>query len=200
MTVNVSQSLPLKGRPGARLLVVLPVLACLLAAGLADVDALGYRRGPTLAGAWWRPLSAQLLHLGPGHLGVNLGAWLVLCALLLPRAGPRAIGAAALGGVLGTAAGLVLTPAIAWYVGLSGALHGVLAGGALAVAGRDRAAAGLLVLLVAKLAWETWVGPLPGERLADGARVVTEAHLWGALGGAVAGVIARLLAGTGARV
>ena len=44
------------------------------------------------------------------------------------------------------------------------------------------------MLFVAKLAWEQWQGPLPFER-AD--QVVTISHLYGAIGGAVAGVLLR---------
>jgi hypothetical protein len=42
-------------------------------------------------------------------------------------------------------------------------------------------------VLAAKLAWEQWQGPLP---LTPGP-VVTDSHLYGAIGGALAGVLLR---------
>ena len=199
MTTNVSQSF--RSRTGAIALVLAlgPVVVVLAvsAGGDAAHDLLLYRRSQVFdEGHWWRPFSAQFVHLGAAHLVGNLLAWLGLCALLQSRLPARAwlaVGAAALAA---TAAGLVLTPSVGWYGGLSGALHGVAAGGAvvLLLRGRDVGVACLLlVLLAGKLAWEQFVGPLPGERLPAGARVVTEAHLWGGAGGAVAGLVAGLL-------
>ena len=82
---------------------------------------------------------------------------------------------------------LLWQPELKWYVGLSGALHGMFAAGAVvALAAGDRAALLLAVALVVKLAWEGIAGPMPGSGEWVGARVVTEAHLYGALAGAAA--------------
>ncbi len=199
MTTNVSQLF--RSRTGAIALVLAlgPVAVVLAVSAGGDVmhDLLLYRRSQVLdEGHWWRPFSAQFVHLGMAHLFGNLLAWLGLCALLQPRLPATAwltVGAAALAA---TAAGLVLTPSVGWYGGLSGALHGVAAGGAVVLLLHRRdvgVACVLLVLIAGKLAWEQFVGPLPGERLPAGARVVTEAHLWGGVGGAFAGVVAGLL-------
>ena len=48
-----------------------------------------------------------------------------------------------------------------------------------------------LVLLIVKLLWEQLSGPLPGSTELSGARVITEAHLYGALGGAVVTLLLR---------
>ena len=73
-----------------------------------------------------------------------------------------------------------LDPAIEWYVGASGWLHGVLAAGALAHLRRREADGYLLaVLLTVKLAVEQR-GALP---LAGDMPVVVQAHLYGAMGG-----------------
>jgi membrane associated rhomboid family serine protease len=82
-------------------------------------------------------------------------------------------------------AGLVLWDStLRWYVGSSGALHGVMAAGALAhLRRRERDAWLLAAFLVGKLAWEQGVGALP---LSGSDPVVVDAHLFGAVGGLAA--------------
>ena len=71
---------------------------------------------------------------------------------------------------------------VAWYVGSSGALHGVMAAGTLAhLRRRDLDGWLLAAFIVVKLAFEQHAGALP---FADsGAGVVVDAHLYGSLGG-----------------
>lgn len=198
MTANMSQSF--RARHGSmsagNAAVALTVTAALtLAALLPDSwqSLLGYRRGAVLEG-WqvWRPVTAQALHLGLGHLLPNLAAWGLLCLLLLPRMPAGALTWVLTGSVVGTAVGLVLTPGLAWYVGFSGALHGLLAGGAVWLwrPGRRRLAAALLLGLVLKLVWDVFTGG-DGRGLPPGARVVFEAHAWGSLGGVLTGALIR---------
>jgi membrane associated rhomboid family serine protease len=56
----------------------------------------------------------------------------------------------------------------------------------------EREAMLLLLIVLAKVTWELWQGPLPGSREAAGGEVVVQAHAMGAL---VGGVYAVLLAG-----
>jgi len=199
VTTNVSQLFHRRRGAIALGLALSPVAVVLAvsAGGDAAHDLLLYRRSQVLdEGHWWRPFSAQFVHLGAAHLVGNLLAWLGLCALLQPRLPVRAWLAVGTAALAATAAGLVLTPSVGWYGGLSGALHGVAAGGAVVLLLLRRhigVAVMLLVLVAGKLAWEQFVGPLPGERLPAGARVVTEAHLWGGAGGVFAGLVAGLL-------
>jgi rhomboid family GlyGly-CTERM serine protease len=89
------------------------------------------------------------------------------------------------------------TPTVAWYVGLSGTLHGIMVTGALAlVVARSRLGAILLVLVIAKVVWELFAGPVPFSELASGGDVVTDAHLYGAVGGAVAYAALRAIRGS----
>jgi membrane associated rhomboid family serine protease len=75
----------------------------------------------------------------------------------------------------------LLDSTVQWYVGSSGALHGIMAAGALAHLRRREPDGWILAgFVVAKLTWEHWVGPLP---LAGGV-VVVDAHLYGVIGGA----------------
>jgi len=45
----------------------------------------------------------------------------------------------------------------------------------------------LLVLVVGKLVWEQLTGALPGSESIAGGEVLVDAHLYGAIGGAVIG-------------
>ena len=76
-------------------------------------------------------------------------------------------------------------PQLQWYVGFSGVLHGALAAGAIAWWRSESRALALTlsVFFVGKLLWEQLHGALP---LSGDLPVVVDAHLYGALGGAVA--------------
>jgi rhomboid family GlyGly-CTERM serine protease len=157
--------------------------------------ALRYDRAAIAGGEWWRLVSGHLVHLGAGHLAVNL-AGLGLVAWLTGR--EYASGqwcSIAAGSAASIAAALyLLHPDVSWYVGLSGVLHGLLAAGLVPALGRrDPAAVVLALLLIAKLGWEAAAGPLPGSVRTAGGPVLVEAHRYGALGGvAVAVLLARL--------
>jgi len=75
-------------------------------------------------------------------------------------------------------------PDIRTYVGLSGVLHGLFLYGALREI-RFYPTSGyvLVVVLIGKLLWEFLNGALPGSEEMTGGRVLTEAHLLGAIGG-----------------
>ncbi|VAW51401.1 hypothetical protein MNBD_GAMMA06-663 [hydrothermal vent metagenome] len=75
-------------------------------------------------------------------------------------------------------------PEIRFYVGLSGVLHGLFLYGALREI-RFYPVSGyvLTVVLISKLLWEFFNGALPGSEDMVGGRVLTEAHLFGAIGG-----------------
>lgn len=170
----------------------LPLILALLGLALAlggDDAALGlrYERDAVAAGEWWRLLSGHLAHLGWAHLGLNLAGLVVIWLLVGERLAGAVGWVAMLGCVAGVTVGLWwLNPETEWYVGLSGALHGLLVCGAvLALAGRDPIGGILLLLVLGKLAHEQFLGPSGGtERLISG-RVVVDAHLYGAVAGLV---------------
>jgi rhomboid family GlyGly-CTERM serine protease len=86
-----------------------------------------------------------------------------------------------------------LNPGLNWYVGLSGLLHGFLAAGLVQRLRRPDTETLLLAgLLGAKLLWEQFGGPLPGSEGAAGGPVVVDAHLFGALGGALTAIAFRI--------
>jgi rhomboid family GlyGly-CTERM serine protease len=168
--------------------------ACVvLAAGGDELRELGrYQRDAIEGGEYWRLISGHLVHLGFGHLWPNLAALVVIGALFegIFRNGDwwRASLASAAAIDLGL---YVLDPAVVWYVGLSGVLHGFVAAGALAlVLRRQMLGAALALGLGAKLTFEQTVGPVPFTAESVGGPVVVAAHLYGAAGGLLAEAVA----------
>lgn len=167
-------------------------IALLLQAGGTPVRAaLGWDRDALVAGEFWRLLSGHFVHLGWSHLLLNL-AGLALVSWLVGRwfSWTRwlLIGAVSIAGInLGF---WFVHLSLDGYVGLSGLLYGLLVAGLLAgVLRRDREAIILAVFIVAKIAWEQLVGPMPGSEATSGGKVIVEAHLYGALGGLLGGLL-----------
>jgi rhomboid family GlyGly-CTERM serine protease len=174
------------------------LLALLLAAivlpqwlgGDALAIALRYDRTAVTTGEFFRLLTGQFVHLDRLHAFANAAGAVMIWAL---------VGGAFSAGrwlwvivmsLLTVAAGLWwLSPEVAWYVGASGMLHGLLAAGAVTQAARGDPLARLVLLIVAaKLLWEQWSGPLP---FAGDSVVVVDAHLYGFVGGVLAAILRR---------
>ncbi|GAA3580168.1 rhombosortase [Marinobacter xestospongiae] len=165
------------------LLFVLTI--ALWAFGLEDV--LRYERHAVLNGEIWRLFSANFVHLGWEHLMLNL-VGLVLVWYLVGRvlSVTNWLIVVVMCSVCVTG-GLWMTEAdLAWYVGLSGLLHGILVAGALLLVWSDpRFAFGILAIVTLKVGTEV-IGefPSPVEGIIGG-QVVSMSHLYGALGGIV---------------
>lgn len=155
--------------------------------------ALRYERPALAAGEWWRLLSAHLVHLDLGHLLMNLAGLLVIWWLYAADARLRDWALVALGSALAIGLGLwFLEPSVLWYVGLSGVLHGLWAGGGVAAFGRwPLESAVTLALLAGKLLLEGMHGAL-STGLGSTLPVVTSAHAFGALGGFAVALALRL--------
>ena len=173
-------------RARALLFALLVALLCVLLQGAGLVELLRFDRGAIAEGQWWRLLSGNFVHLGTSHLSMNLVGLALVVALVWPGFGAAEWALLTLLSSLVVGAGLYrLNPEIGWYVGFSGTLHGLVAAGCLADLRRyPRSAALLLALVAGKLAWEQLAGALPGSEATAGGRVVVDAHLYGALGGA----------------
>jgi rhomboid family GlyGly-CTERM serine protease len=154
-------------------------------AGDAGRLALRYDRTAIAAGEYWRLISAHLVHLGPSHLAMNVLALAILAFVLPALASMRQWLIVSLSAAVFIDLGLyAFHPDVAWYVGLSGVLHGYWAAGVVLAFGEGRRdAAALAILLLVKLAYEAAFGavPLSGEVAAG--PVVTVAHAWGAAAG-----------------
>ena len=181
---------------------ILPaVLAALCLLGLVFGepirDQLRWERSAVAAGEFYRLLSGHFVHLGVGHTLLNafgLGlVWLLVGGAF-----------SMLGWIV--ALGIVIAvidlgfwfwmPSLGWYVGLSGVLHGLLVAGLIgSLRVRRRESLILGAVIAAKLGYETFVGPLPGSAEAAGGAVIVEAHLYGAVGGLLGGVLLSIRGG-----
>jgi membrane associated rhomboid family serine protease len=133
-------------------LIVVNVLAFALEAG-GDQTTEAYQRGALYGskvadGEWWRIVTSGFLHASIGHIVLNMLALWFLGSALELYVGPFRYAAIYLLGLLGGAAGALLTtnPHIA-VVGASGAIFGLM--GALLVAQRRGAIYGPILPLLA---------------------------------------------------
>jgi rhomboid family GlyGly-CTERM serine protease len=177
-------------RYGAALLGTIALLLGLSATGERGREALGYDRTALAAHQWWRLLSAHLVHLSWEHALLNSAGlallWFVFARDFSPR---RWLWVLALS-VTAIDAGLwFLRPAVEWYLGASGVLHGILAAGACAMYRRGEGMGAVLLLaLVVKLIYEQQSGT---SLFAGELPLVPDAHLFGALGGLTASFVPR---------
>ena len=141
-----------------------------------------YRRSAIEAGEWWLVLSAHFVHLDANHALLNSLGLVLMWALFARDYSPLRWVAIYLVSSLTISLGLyVFDPEVEWYVGASGALHGVMTAGTLAhLRRRDLDGWILAVFIVAKLSYEQFAGSMP---FAGGANTLVNAHLYGAIGG-----------------
>ncbi|HEX6929954.1 MAG TPA: rhombosortase [Gammaproteobacteria bacterium] len=150
-----------------------------------------YERAAVLSGEWWRLATGNVVHLGVPHLLLNLAGLVLIGWIFGPGLRARQWLWLLLASGVGISAGfLLLEPQLRWYVGLSGVLHGLLLGATALDRGFDWRLRGALIAgVIVKLAWEQWAGALPFTAEAAGGPVVVDAHLYGGLGGLIAGVV-----------
>jgi rhomboid family GlyGly-CTERM serine protease len=135
-------------------------------------------------------LTAHVIHLGYEHALLDIAGLALMWALFATDYSPwqwlLIIGLSA----LGVDAGLwLLSSTTQWYVGSSGVLHGVLAAGTCAHLWRREPDGWILALfLIGKLVYEQAQGALP---LTAGGSVIVDAHLYGAVCGALAALLLR---------
>ena len=180
---GVLKSLNCDGRFGLGLLLACAVLLLPELAGEAGRTLLRYDRAELVAGQWWRLLTAHLVHLDLEHAALNSLGLVLMWALFARDYKPGQWVLIVLAAITAIDAGLWLRDStVAWYVGSSGALHGVMAAGTLAhLRRRDLDGWILAGFIIVKLAFEQLSGALP---FADsGAGVIVDAHLFGSLGG-----------------
>ncbi len=150
---------------------------------------LRYDRLAISGGELWRLISGHFVHLGWSHFALNAVGLVLISYLIAARFSSVQWLLISLLIIMGIDLGFwILEPQLAWYVGLSGVLHGLLAAG-VASGMRDGHADSWIIggLLVIKLIYEQLVGPIPGSEGSSGGDVVVAAHLYGTIAGALAG-------------
>lgn len=140
----------------------------------------------------WQWFSAHLLHLSPAHLLANLFAGLLLTLLAIRRQQLVTLLPVLLLSMLAVDLGLVLQASVSWYVGLSGALHGLFAWLMLARSPQQPRWPMLLAWLLGgvKIYFE-----LQADHSWLGIRTVPQAHLYGYLCGSLLALLSYALRG-----
>jgi rhomboid family GlyGly-CTERM serine protease len=175
---------------GISLICVLALLALLEMFGGPARQALSFDRAAIGTGQWWRLLSAHFVHLDAQHAAWNGLGVVLMWALFARDYSPWRWAAIYFGAALAVIGGLwFLNPELNWYVGTSGALHGVLTAGTIAhLTRRDPGGWILAAFIVVKLGYEQFAGALPFTNAGD---TIVDAHLYGAVGGVALALLLR---------
>jgi rhomboid family GlyGly-CTERM serine protease len=187
---GLARRLNLDGRYGPGLLLAVLLLLAPLLGGSSLELLWRYERSGVAQGEWWRLLTAHVMHLDAWHAMLNCMGLALLWALFARSYRLAQWGWALLVTIVTIDLGFwFISTGLQWYVGASAVLHGVFACGCIALI-RQRDAVGVVAaaVFVAKLLWEQIHGPLPLETRHP---VITVSHAYGALGGALAGLLLR---------
>lgn len=147
----------------------------------------------------WRWLSGHFVHLGWKHAALN-GASLIVFSRLLPALhAPLRAAWIGLGSLIGVDLGIALLhPQLPWYVGFSGAVYGLLIGGAVEDARRGSRLAALVGAgVLVKLAFDASTGPAAWSSALVGGKIMVEAHVYGAIGGGLFALVDVVRGGNG---
>jgi len=95
--------------------------------------------------------------------------------------------------MLGVGVGLLLfDPQLSYYVGLSGALYGLLLGGAIAEFRNHKLMACLIgAYTIGKIVWEQIYGAVDSSEAITGGTVIVNAHLYGMVAGGITVLVLR---------
>jgi len=180
--------------PAILLALAIAALCTMLQAAGLD-QSLRFDRDAITSGDLWLLLTGNFVHLGASHLFMNMAGFALVVALVWSHFTTVEWVLIVVFSSLVVGVGLYLLDSdVFWYVGFSGTLHGlVIAGGLADLRHYPKSAALLLILIIGKLAWEQIAGALPGSESVAGGSVVVNAHLYGAIGGAVMGTLLLLL-------
>ncbi|WP_305464020.1 rhombosortase [Photobacterium leiognathi] len=146
-------------------------------------------RQAIINGELWRILTGNITHTNWAHLAMNAAAFAIISFIF--RAHFHTKGYSLLILLLSLIIGLGLFATnITWYAGFSGVLHGIFAWGCIRdIQAKTKGGWLLLLGLTIKIGWEQYFGGSVSSEELIGVRVATEAHLIGAITGAVSALI-----------
>lgn len=153
---------------------------------ISEVDWFQFTRVDIDAGQWWRFLTGNFVHLTWRHFALNALALVVIYTLYSNCLKLNGMVFVFLLNCLSVTMGIwIFSPELQWYVGLSGALHGLLITLIIIDYVKNKHVLNIILLLVVmtKLAWEGMMGPMPGSVSIAGGPVAVQAHLYGSIGG-----------------
>jgi len=174
--------------------IIIGVSLVIMLGGETAKEWLRYDRVWIGQGEAWRFLTGHFTHLSWSHFALNSAGLLLIWFLI----GQSYAFLSWIQIILITVATIdaafwLLNPELYWYVGMSGLLHGLLVAGIIArLRTLDVETGILMLLLVAKIGYEQFNGPVPGSVATSGGPVVVDAHLYGALGGVLSALLARI--------
>jgi len=150
-----------------------------------------FDRAMISSGDYWLLLSGNIVHLNWSHWGLNIAGLGIVAFFFSNYASVFRWLFVVMVSAIFVGVGLFwFNPEIMTYVGLSGVLHGLFIYGASREIRVYRTSGyALMVLLIGKLIWEMLFGALPGSEELTAGRVVTDSHLYGAIGGALAALL-----------
>ncbi|MGF1689447.1 rhombosortase [Photobacterium japonica] len=168
-----------------RLFVILTIALIALMQWPAIASALFWQRDAIVHGEIWRLITGNLTHTNWPHMIMNTLALAIITFIF--RAHLTAARLAGLIVSLSLFIGLCLFgSSMHNYVGLSGVLHGIFAWGACRdILAKDKLGIVMLVGIILKVAYEQVYGASALSASLIQARVATEAHLAGLVGGIV---------------
>ncbi len=182
------------------LLFVLVLTASLLSElfGESSRELLRYESSLLSQHEFWRLITAHFVHLGWPHFALNMlgffALWVVYGGVYSAKSWIIILFSSALGISLFL---IQFDQNLTWYVGLSGVLHAILAAVLVKLLIRSSCMnkdgfhweeALLLIILLFKLIYEQFVGPIPFTESASGGPVVVNAHFYGAIMGCICSV------------
>ncbi len=147
-------------------------------------------------GEWWRLLTSQIVHLSVNHALLNAAGFTIVSVAFRQDVSALREVTVLLASMLCVGLGIyAFNPEIGWYVGLSGAIYGVLVHHLMVGARRTPViAGGFLVFVVGKVIYEQFLaGPDRDIETFIGGAVAEDAHLYGVMIGLLAGGISLLL-------
>jgi rhomboid family GlyGly-CTERM serine protease len=146
-----------------------------------------FERSQILSGELWRLLSGHFVHVGFVHMLFNMAGLILTFHIFKPYFSDLEWVLITVSSSLLISAGFLLfLTTLHWYAGFSGVLHGLLAAGALVgISERSPLSAMILSILIAKIGFESILGPMQISEGIIRARIIVEAHLAGAASGSV---------------
>ena len=171
-------------------------VTCIIFQVLGLDELLRYGRSEILeSGQWWRVLTGNLVHLGYPHLLLNMAGLILITLLLAHALTVRQWAVTGFCSMLGVGFGLLIfDPQLSWYVGLSGALYGLLLGGAIAEFRNHKLIACVIAAYtIGKIIWEQLYGAVESSEAITGGSVIVNAHMYGMVAGGLAVLALRLM-------
>lgn len=180
-------ALPVKPQFSFGPLILAVVCLLLFLAGESVTDLLAYDRYALESLETWRLITGNLVHTNIYHLLLNLAGLALLWALHGEHYRPVTFLKLFVWCAMGTSLSIYfLSPQLIWYVGLSGALHGIFVWGAcMDILNKVRSGWLLLAGVAAKIVFEQTQGSSEDVASLIGASVAIDAHLYGAVCGAL---------------